>query len=218
MDSVKPVVLAVDDDSHVLRAIRRDLRTRYADRFRILGASSGEEALTVLDALEQRDQDPALFIVDQRMPNMTGVEFLEQAISRFPDAKRVLLTAYADTDAAITAINKIRLDHYLMKPWDPPDENLFPVLDDLLDDWLAGYRPPYQGIQVIGHLVSPQTHAVRDFLTRNGRPFRFLNVETEPDARAAVSSHPGVDLPLVAFPDGTTLGAPTQAELAERLG
>ncbi|MEU2828834.1 FAD-dependent oxidoreductase [Streptomyces lavendulae] len=214
----KPVILAVDDDPQVLRAVRRDLRSVYADRYRILGASSAGEALKVLDTLDERGHDPALFLVDQRMPGMTGVEFLLEAVSRFPDARRVLLTAYAETDAAITAINRVRLDYYLMKPWDPPTERLFPVLDDLLSDWIAAYRPAYQGIRVAGHLVSARTHAVRDFLTRNGQSFQFLNAATDPEARQLLDRHPGAELPLVAFPDGAVLAAPGPAEIAVRLG
>ncbi|QRX95799.1 FAD-dependent oxidoreductase [Streptomyces noursei] len=216
----KPVILAVDDDPQVLRAVRRDLRGAYADRYRILGASSAGEALKVLDTLDERGHDPALFLVDQRMPDMTGVDFLLEAVSRFPDARRVLLTAYAETDAAITAINKVRLDYYLMKPWDPPAERLFPVLDDLLSDWLAAYRPAYQGIHVAGHVVSARTHAVRDFLTRNGQPFRFLNVATDPEGQRLLAQHAtaSTELPLVAFPDGTVLPAPGNAELATQLG
>ncbi|MFE7302722.1 FAD-dependent oxidoreductase [Streptomyces sp. NPDC057579] len=214
----KPVILAVDDDPQVLRAVRRDLRTAYADRYRVLGAASADEALRVLDALDERGHDPALFLVDQRMPGMTGVDFLLEAVSRFPDARRVLLTAYAETDAAITAINKVRLDYYLMKPWDPPAERLFPVLDDLLSDWLAAYRPAYQGIRIAGHAVSARTHAVRDFLTRNGQPFRFLDAATDPEARKLLAEHPTDELPLVAFPDGTFLPAPGNAALAARLG
>ncbi len=214
----KPVILAVDDDPQVLRAVRRDLRGAYADRYRVLGASSAGEALKVLDTLDERGHDPALFLVDQRMPDMTGVEFLLEAVSRFPDARRVLLTAYAETDAAITAINKVRLDYYLMKPWDPPAERLFPVLDDLLSDWLAAYRPTYRGIRIAGHLVSARTHAVRDFLTRNGQPFRFLDVATDPEAQQLLDQHPTADLPLVAFPDGTVLSAPENPRLADRLG
>ncbi|MFF7408927.1 FAD-dependent oxidoreductase [Streptomyces lydicus] len=216
----KPVILAVDDDPQVLRAVRRDLRSVYADRYRILGASSAGEALKVLDTLDERGHDPALFLVDQRMPDMTGVDFLLEAVSRFPDARRVLLTAYAETDAAITAINKVRLDYYLMKPWDPPAERLFPVLDDLLSDWLAAYRPAYQGIRVAGHVVSARTHAVRDFLTRNGQPFLFLNVATDPEAQRLLDQHPAPnpDLPLVVFPDGTVLSAPGTTQLADQLG
>ncbi|MFD4138592.1 MULTISPECIES: FAD-dependent oxidoreductase [unclassified Streptomyces] len=214
----KPVILAVDDDPQVLRAVRRDLRSVYADRYRILGASSAGEALKVLDTLDERGHDPALFLVDQRMPDMTGVEFLLEAVSRFPDARRVLLTAYAETDAAITAINKVRLDYYLMKPWDPPTERLFPVLDDLLSDWIAAYRPTYQGIRVVGHVVSSRTHTVRDFLTRNGQPFHFLNVTADPEGRKLAEQHAGAELPLVVFPDGAVLAAPSNAELADQLG
>ncbi|WP_415947762.1 FAD-dependent oxidoreductase [Streptomyces sp. KLOTTS4A1] len=214
----KPVILAVDDDPQVLRAVRRDLRSAYGSRYRVLGASSAADALKILDSLDERGHDPALFLVDQRMPDVTGVEFLLEAVSRFPDARRVLLTAYAETDAAITAINQVRLDYYLMKPWDPPHERLFPVLDDLLSDWLANYRPAYDGILVAGHLVSPGTHTVRDFFTRNGQPFKFLNVERDPEALALLAQLPDASLPLVRFPDGALLSAPTDAELAEHLG
>lgn len=214
----KPVILAVDDDPQVLRAVRRDLRGAYGDRYRVLGASSAADALKILDSLDARGHDPALFLVDQRMPDVTGVEFLLEAVSRFPDARRVLLTAYAETEAAITAINQVRLDYYLMKPWDPPHERLFPVLDDLLSDWLANYRPAYEGILVAGHLVAPNTHAVRDFFTRNGRPFRFLNVERDPEALQLLAQRPDAALPLVRFPDGTLLSSPSDAELADHLG
>ncbi|WP_449486376.1 FAD-dependent oxidoreductase [Streptomyces avidinii] len=212
-------MLAVDDDPQVLRAVRRDLRSAYGDRYRVLGASSAADALKILDSLDERGHDPALFLVDQRMPDVTGVEFLLEAVSRFPDARRVLLTAYAETDAAITAINRVRLDYYLLKPWDPPHERLFPVLDDLLSDWLATYRPAYDGIIVAGHLVSPGTHAVRDFFTRNGQPFRFLNVERDPEALTVIAAaQAGAALPLVRFPDGSVISAPTDAQLAQRLG
>ncbi|MFJ9597105.1 FAD-dependent oxidoreductase [Streptomyces virginiae] len=217
-ESRKPVILAVDDDPQVLRAVRRDLRSAYGDRYRVLGASSAADALKILDSLDERGHDPALFLVDQRMPDVTGVEFLLEAVSRFPDARRVLLTAYAETDAAITAINRVRLDYYLLKPWDPPHERLFPVLDDLLSDWLATYRPAYDGIIVAGHLVSPGTHAVRDFFTRNGQPFRFLNVERDPEALTLIAAQPDVALPLVRFPDGAVLSAPTDTQLAQHLG
>ncbi|MFI5670843.1 FAD-dependent oxidoreductase [Streptomyces sp. NPDC051704] len=217
-ESRKPVILAVDDDPQVLRAVRRDLRSAYGDRYRVLGASSAADALKILDSLDERGHDPALFLVDQRMPDVTGVEFLLEAVSRFPDARRVLLTAYAETDAAITAINRVRLDYYLLKPWDPPHERLFPVLDDLLSDWLATYRPAYDGIIVAGHLVSPGTHAVRDFFTRNGQPFRFLNVERDPEALTLIAAQPDAALPLVRFPDGSVLSAPSDTALAQRLG
>ncbi|WP_327583562.1 FAD-dependent oxidoreductase [Nonomuraea sp. NBC_00507] len=213
----KPVILAVDDDPQVLRAVRRDLRNTYADRFRILGAASAQEALEVLGSIETRGLDTALLLVDQRMPGMTGVEFLLEAVSRFPDAKRVLLTAYADTDAAITAINRVRLDHYLMKPWDPPEERLFPILDDLLSDWQAAHRQSYQGIKVIGNAVSPATHTVRDFLTRNEQPFQFMDINLGPEAQK-LAGDGEFALPVVIFPNGDRLSAPAGAELADRLG
>ncbi|MGW0807723.1 FAD-dependent oxidoreductase [Nonomuraea sp. NPDC002799] len=216
-EAPKPVILAVDDDPQVLRAVRRDLRHTYADRFRVLGASSAREALEVLESIETRGLDAALLLVDQRMPGMTGVEFLLDAVSRFPDAKRVLLTAYADTDAAITAINRVRLDHYLMKPWDPPEERLFPILDDLLGDWQAAHRQSYQGIKIIGNPVSPATHAVRDFLTRNEQPFQFLDVNLGPEAQK-LAGDGAFPLPVVVFPNGDRLAAPANTELADRLG
>ncbi|TDQ46889.1 FAD-dependent oxidoreductase [Actinorugispora endophytica] len=214
----RPVLLAVDDDPHVLRAVRRDLRAAYADRYRVLSAPSGREALRTLDSLEARDEEPALFLVDQRMPDMTGVDFLLEAVARFPSARRVLLTAYADTEAAITAINQVRLDHYLLKPWDPPEERLYPVLDDLLDDWWASYHPPYRGIRVVGHPVSPAAHHIRDFLTRNQQPFRFVDAARDEEAAQLTAGHPDARLPLVLFPEGDALSAPDSAQLAGRLG
>jgi thioredoxin reductase (NADPH) len=147
---MKPVLLIVDDDPQVLQAVGIDLRHKYGDHFRVLKADSGATALDILKQLKLRNEPPALFLVDQRMPHMTGLEFLEQAMKIYPDAKRVLLTAYADTDAAIRSINNAKIDFYLMKPWDPPEQNLFPVVDDLLDDWMASFRPPFEGIRVIG--------------------------------------------------------------------
>src|ERR1700747_1941309 len=143
----KPVLLTVDDDPEVLRAVERDLRKQYADRYRVLRADSGDTALRSLETLKKRNEPVSLFLADQRMPEMSGVEFISQAIHFYPDAKRVLLTAYADTDAAIQAINHARIHHYLLKPWDPPEEHLYPVLDDLLEDWQAGYRPPFVGLR-----------------------------------------------------------------------
>jgi thioredoxin reductase (NADPH) len=168
----KPAILAVDDDPEVLQAVSRDLRQRYGDRFRIIRANSGASALDVVQQLKLRNEPIALLVVDQRMPEMSGVEFLEQSIELSADTKRVLLTAYADTDAAIRAINNARLDYYLLKPWDPPEENLYPVLDDLLDDWQATYQPPFEGIRVLGHRWSPQSHQVKDFLARNQVPYQ----------------------------------------------
>ncbi|MGD0941914.1 MAG: FAD-dependent oxidoreductase [Terracidiphilus sp.] len=219
----KPVLLTVDDDTEVLRAVERDLRRRYAERYRVMRADSGAAALEALRSLKRRGDSVALLLVDQRMPQMNGVEFLGQAMQIFPDAKRVLLTAYADTDAAIRAINDAQIHHYLLKPWDPPEEHLYPVLDDLLDDWMGSYRPPIDGVRVLGTRWSPRSYAIRDFLTRNQTPYQWIDVETAGQvaevrriveaAGAEISS-----LPKVLFPDGTALENPTVGELAERLG
>ena len=179
----KPVILTVDDDPEVLQAVARDLRLEYGDRFRILRADSGASALEALEQIKLRNQPVALFLVDQRMPHMSGVEFLEQALPMFPDAKRALLTAYADTDAAIRAINTTKIDYYLMKPWDPPEERLYPVLNDLLDDWQATFHPPFEGIRVIGNRWSPQSHQTKDFLARNQIPYQWLDIELSPEAQ-----------------------------------
>ena len=160
---MKPVILTVDDDPQVLRSVERDLRSKYGNGFRVLRADSGSTALEILKQLKLRNESPALFLVDQRMPQMTGVEFLEQAMKIFPDAKRVLLTAYADTDAAIRSINNAKIDFYLMKPWDPPEQNLFPVVNELLDDWMASFRPPFEGIRVIGLSWSTKSYETRIF-------------------------------------------------------
>jgi thioredoxin reductase (NADPH) len=219
----KPVLLTVDDDPEVLRAVERDLRRRYSERYRVLRADSGAAALEALRALKRRNDSVALLLVDQRMPQMTGVEFLGQAMEIFPEAKRVLLTAYADTDAAIRAINDARIHHYLLKPWDPPEEHLYPVLDDLLDDWMGSYRPPMQGIRVLGTRWSPHSYAIRDFLTRNQTPYHWIDVETAgqvAEVRRLVDAV-GADtsnLPKVLFPDGSSLEDPSVSELAEKLG
>jgi thioredoxin reductase (NADPH) len=219
----KPVLMTVDDDAEVLRAVERDLRRRYAEHFRVLRADSGATALDALRGLKKRGDSVALLLVDQRMPQMTGVEFLAQAVEIFPDAKRVLLTAYADTDAAIRAINDARIQHYLLKPWDPPEEHLYPVLDDLLDDWKASFRPPFEGMRVLGTRWSPHSYAIRDFLTRNQAPYQWIDVETAGQvaevrrlvdaAKAEASS-----LPMALFPDGTSLANPSLGQLAEKLG
>ncbi len=219
----KPAFLIVDDDPDVLRAVERDLRKRYADRYRILRADSGKTALEALVELEKRDDTVALFVVDQRMPEMTGVEFLAQAIRLFPDAKRTLLTAYADTDAAIQAINEAKIHHYLLKPWDPPEQNLYPVLDDLLEDWQAGYRPPQGGLRVLGERWSPRSYELREFLARHQVPFRWLDVEKadrDGEVQAALSrlGSDASKLPAVLFPEGTQMLEPSNSELAERIG
>ncbi len=184
---MKPVLLTVDDDPHVLRAIERDLRQQYGSRFRIIKADSGQKALELVKQLKLRNETLALLLVDQRMPQMSGVVFLEQAMNIFPDAKRVLLTAYADTEAAIRSINKAKIDYYLMKPWDPPQEILYPILDDLLDDWWASFKHPFEGIRVIGLRWSPKSYEVKYFLARNGIPYQWLDFEADEEARRLVS-------------------------------
>jgi thioredoxin reductase (NADPH) len=216
----KPVLLAVDDDPSVLEAVVQDLRRQYGARYRVLRAASGQAALDTCRQLQERKETVALFLSDQRMPGMTGVEFLEQAIALYPDAKRALLTAYADTEAAIRAINSAKIHYYLNKPWDPPEEKLYPVLDDLLEDWQVGYRPQFEGLRVVGHRWSPLDHNVRDFLARNHIPYQWLNPELTGDALLALEQA-GLDdsrLPVVLFPDGSSLVQPSQTELAARVG
>jgi thioredoxin reductase (NADPH) len=221
----KPVLLVVDDDAEVLRAVERDLRRKYdrgrtEDGYRILRADSAAAALETLGKLKLRGDTVALFLVDQRMPRKTGVEFLEEAKELYPEAKKVLLTAYADTDAAIKAINDVGLDFYLQKPWDPPEENLYPILDDLLGDWRANYRAPFEGIRVIGNRWSPLSHRLKDFLARNRVPYQWQNVEISDEARRLVAQVNNGEprLPLVVFPDGTYLEAPGNIAVAEKVG
>ena len=216
----KPVIFTVDDDPVVLNAVERDLRQRYSQDFRIVSINSARGALAALSQLQARGEYVALFLTDQRMPQMTGTQFLEEAMVVFPEAKKVLLTAYADTEAAILSINRIALDYYLMKPWDPPEENLYPVLDDLLADWKASARLPYEGIRVAGALWSPQSHAVKDFLARHQIAYHWLDVEKDPEGRALVdvSSNNASRLPVVVFPDGEVLTEPSLRQVAEKTG
>ncbi|MGB7059293.1 MAG: FAD-dependent oxidoreductase [Geitlerinemataceae cyanobacterium] len=217
----KPVILTVDDDRAVLQAIARDLRQQYGDRFRIVRADSGAAALEATRQIELRANTVALFLADQRMPEMSGIEFLEQATEIFPKAKRALLTAYADTNAAIDSINKAQLDYYLLKPWDPPEEKLYPVLDDLLDDWQATFKPKFQGVKVISDRWSPDSHALRDFLARNQVPYRWLDIEHDREAGQLVTYSGEKDnpcLPLVLLPNGEKLVKPSTAELAQQVG
>ncbi len=214
----KPVIVAVDDDPQVVAAVRRDLRDRYAQGYRIVSTVSGAETLDALAELKARGDVVALFVVDQRMPEMTGTELLVEARTLYPDAKRVLLTAYADTEAAIQAINDVDLDYYLLKPWDPPDQHLYPVLDGLLDDWQANTPAPFDGIRVAGTTWSPATHDVKDFLARNQVPYRFLDIERDADAAAMVAAADGGSIPAVFFPDGTVLANPDRRALAEKVG
>lgn len=216
----KPIIFAIDDDPQVLRAIQRDLRGKYRMDFRVLSTNSPKEALETLPELKKKGETVALFLSDQRMPEMIGVDFLEQAKKTFPEAKRVLLTAYSDTDAAIKAINEVQLDYYLLKPWDPPEEKLFPVLDDLLDEWLANYKPEFHGIKLVGYQYSPKSHAIKDYLSGNLIPFRWLDVEASEKANELLAEHEldGSNLPVIFFEDGSHIPEPTPLQIADKLG
>ncbi|HZG37113.1 MAG TPA: FAD-dependent oxidoreductase [Nodosilinea sp.] len=218
----KPIIFTVDDDPDVLQAIARDLRRQYGEHYRVMRASSGAAALDTLAQIVLRQDPVALLLVDQRMPEMSGVEFLERAVVLVPEAKRALLTAYSDTDAAIRAINEVSLDYYLMKPWNPPEEHLYPVVDDLLADWQAHYRPPFEGIRVVGDRWNPHSHEIKDFLARNQIPYRWLDVELSEEARTLAGCVTGFEtvgkLPLVLFSDGEPLRQPSTTELAGRIG
>jgi len=216
----KPVILSLDDDPSVLNSIERDLRAHYGQDYRILPIDQGKVALEYLNKMKQRNETVALFLVDQRMPEMSGTEFLEEALKLYPQAKRVLLTAYADTNAAIDSINEIGLDYYLMKPWHPPEERLYPVLDELLSDWKMHVRLPYEGIRIAGTLWSLASHQVKDFLTRHQIPYQWLDIEKDSEARTlveSVSTEP-VKLPVVFFPDGKHLIQPDLKLLADKVG
>ena len=219
----KPALLTIDDDQDVLRAVERDLRRRYAERFRVLAADSARAGLDLLRRIQQRNEAVALLLVDYRMPQTNGLEFLVDALKIVPDSKRVLLTAYADTDAAIRAINDIQLNHYLLKPWDPPEQNLYPVLDDLLEDWQSNFRPPFEGIRVLGTRWSPRSYDLREFLARNRVPYRWMDAETadrDPEVRRLLASlaQNELQLPMVLFPDGQRLAEPTAAQIADHIG
>jgi thioredoxin reductase (NADPH) len=219
----KPVILTVDDDPEVLRAVERDLKKHYEEHYRVLRAESGRAALDLLRRLKQRNDAVALLLVDHRMPEMNGVELLQEAIKLYPNAKRTLLTAYADTDAAIKAINDVQLNHYLLKPWDPPEQELFPVLDDLLNDWSANFHPPFEGIRVLGTRWSSKSYEIRNFLARNQVPYQWLdadaaNRDEEVDRLMKSFSPDELKLPLVMFPDGKCVSEPSTQDLAERLG
>ncbi len=213
----KPAIVAVDDDPQVAAAVARDLRQRYAEEYRIVAANSGAEALEAIQQLKDRGDAVALLLADQRMPQMEGTEFLGKARDLIPSAKRLLLTAYADTEAAISAINEVDLDYYLMKPWDPPDEKLYPVLDEMLDDWKANAPATFDGIRVLGSIWSPPTHDVKDFLARNQVPYRFLDVERDA-AAAEMLAAAGGTMPTVLLPNGEKLVAPDRAQLATQIG
>ncbi len=214
----KPVILAVDDDPQVLRSIARDLRDKYGDEFQILRADSGSSALQALDELSESASPVALLVSDQRMPDMDGVTFLKEARSRYPDSKRALLTAYADTNAAIAAINESQVDYYLTKPWDPPRERLYPVIDDLLDDWKAHHKLGYGGVRMFGSRWMPASHSLKDFLARNYVPYTFYDVEKDEEAHKVKDKVDPAKLPVVVLSTGEKLYAPTVGEMAQKLG
>ncbi|MGH7710575.1 MAG: FAD-dependent oxidoreductase [Gemmatimonadaceae bacterium] len=215
-----PVILAVDDEPEVLNAVERDLRLHYRPHYRVIKAASGAQALDATQQLKQRGSTVALFLVDQKMPAMTGTQFLLEAMKLYPNARRVLLTAYADTDVAITAINKVGLDHYLLKPWEPPNDRLYPVLDDLLGEWTARARPSFEGIRVAGTALSAASFMLKDFLSSNQVPYQYIDLESDPATRELVLALPeGTSrLPVVFFTDGTYIVQPTARDLADKLG
>jgi thioredoxin reductase (NADPH) len=219
----KPVLLTVDDDADVLRAIERDLRSHYGAEYRVISSESPQGALDLLKGLKVRNDGVALLLADQRMPQMDGVAFLQTARNIYPDAKRALLTAYADTSAAISAINQANIDYFFLKPWDPPTEHLYPQLDDLLDDWRASYHPAFQGIRVLGTRWSPRSYELRDFLARSHVPYQWIDVEAsanDPETKRLLGAlgSDSTELPVVLFPDGAKLlnGAPT--DVAQKVG
>jgi thioredoxin reductase (NADPH) len=219
----KPILLSVDDDTDVLRAVERDLRSKYGAEYRVIGSDTPEGALTLLKQLKVRNDSVALLLADQRMPHMDGVAFLLEAMHIFPDAKRALLTAYADTNAAISAINQASINYFLMKPWDPPSEHLYPQLDDLLDDWKASYRPAFEGIRVLGTRWSPTSYELRDFLARNRVPYQWIDVEVsanDPETKQLLEAlgPDATHLPVALFPDGTKLLDCVPTQVAQKVG
>lgn len=219
----KPILLSVDDDSDVLRAIERDLRSQYGGEYRVMGSDSPEQALDILKQLKVRNDSVALLLADQRMPRMDGVEFLQEATRIYPDAKRALLTAYADTSAAISAINEANINYFFLKPWDPPAERLYPQLDDMLDDWQASYRPAFEGIRVLGTRWSPRSYELRDFLARNHVPYQWIDVEfsaNDPETKRLLEAlgPEATNLPVVLFPDGTKIFKSLPAQVAQKVG
>jgi thioredoxin reductase (NADPH) len=216
----KPIIFSIDDDPQVLRSIRRDLRNAYRKEYRIISTSSANEALESLVELKKKGEEVALFLSDQRMPEMLGVDFLERAKSFYPEAKRVLLTAYSDTAAAIKAINDVQLDYYLMKPWDPPEEKLYPVMNDLLDEWHIHHFPEFQGIKLVGYQYSPKSHKIKDFLAGNLRPYQWIDIESNPKGKELLELHDlePKQLPAVFFEDGSFLADPDIQTLAAQIG
>ncbi|MEO1050886.1 MAG: FAD-dependent oxidoreductase [Bacteroidota bacterium] len=216
----KPIIFAVDDDPQVLKAVVRDIKNEYRKDYRVLSTTSANEALESLKSLKNKNETVALFLSDQKMPEMLGVDFLERAKEYYPDAKRVLLTAYSDTEAAIKAINDVQLDYYLLKPWDPPEEKLYPVIGDLLDDWQGDYVPDFIGLRIVGYQWSPKSHAIKDFLSGNLIPYRWLDYEISDKAKElmALNDLDATSLPVVFFDDGSHMANPDLAEIGERTG
>lgn len=216
----QPIILCIDDDAQVLRALARDLKSKYRDQYKIISTAIVTEALDSLLELKNKGETIAMFITDQRMPITDGVSFLEKAIKFYPDAKRVLLTAYSDTDAAIKAINSVQLDYYLVKPWDPPEEKLYPIIDGLLDDWQNIYHPDFKGIKVVGHQYSQKSHAIKDFLAGNLIPYKWLDIQTAEEATPLLTLNnlTEKDLPVVFFEDGSFLVNPSIIEIAKKAG
>jgi thioredoxin reductase (NADPH) len=216
----RPIIFSIDDDPQVLNAISRDLKARYSSNYKIMSTTSAQEALESIKELKTASRAIAMFVCDQRMPQMEGVAFLESAIKIYPDAKRVLLTAYSDTEAAINAINRVQLDYYLMKPWDPPEEKMYPLLDDLLEDWQANYIPNFKGIRIIGYQYSPLSHNLKDYLAGNLVPYKWLDIEKNPEAKELLKLNElHVDcLPIVLLEDGTILKQPDIRTLANSIG
>ena len=219
----KPILVSVDDDADVLRAIERDLRSKYGAEYRVIGCDSPTGAIDLLKQLKVRNDSVALLLADQRMPNMDGVAFLQEGMQIFPEAKRALLTAYADTSAAISAINQANINYFFMKPWDPPGEHLYPQIDDLLDDWQASYRPAFEGIRVLGTRWSPKSYELRDFLARNRVPYQWIDVEgsaNDAETKQLVEAlgPEASNLPVVLFPDGTKLLDSVPSQVAQKVG
>lgn len=216
----QPIIFSIDDDPQVLRAISRDLKTHFREDYKILSTTSAQEALDMLQVLKNKGEAVALFVSDQRMPEMEGVAFLEKAMVFYPDAKRVLLTAYSDTDAAVRAINSVKLDYYLMKPWDPPEEKLFPVINELLEDWQAAYIPEFKGIKLIGYQFSPKSHHIKDFLAGNLIPYRWYDVSEGEESKILIETNQleNTDFPVMLFEDGSVLKSPDINEIALKIG
>ncbi len=215
-----PFIIIIDDDPQVLRAIQRDVRNKFREEYKTLAAESAMEALEAIKELKLKKETVALFISDQRMPEMEGTTFMEKAMEFFPEAKKVLLTAYSDIQAAIKAINTLKLDYYLLKPWSPPEEKLYPVITDLLEDWQSNFIPQFEGIRIIGYQWSPQSHQIKDFLTSNLIPYKWLDIETNDEAQELINAHKieSTELPCVLFEDNVLLKCPAEIEIAEKIG